>query len=92
MGKIKDARRLKRKLDGVNMSKVMLCAWCAGRGDWRIQSRLPAVSNYLAKSLKLPRCAYSVLGGHLNIFRVTRRDPGTWATKFVIKHGGSVLS
>jgi hypothetical protein len=92
MGKIKDAKRLARKLEGEDVDILMLCAWRAGNGDWRIQSRLPAVSNYLAKSLKLPRCAYAVLGGHLNIFRVTRRDPGSWATRFVTKHGGSVLT
>jgi len=91
MGKIKDARRMRRKIADVDISRTSICAWPAGKGDWRIQSRIPAISKYLASSLKMQRCAFSVLGGHLNIFRVNRRGAGHWATRFAIENGGTVL-
>lgn len=69
-----------------------LCAWqVPGTKEWRVQSRVPSVSHYLRYSLKLPRVGYSVLGGHLNIFKVTRRNAGSWAKRFVNTNGGTVL-
>ena len=48
----------------------MLCAWPVSHNEWRVQSRLGAVSKYLRSSLKLERCAWAVCGGHLVIFKV----------------------
>ena len=91
-GVIKGARRLARKLDGKDLSRHAVCAWqVPGAKEWRIQSRVPSVSHYLRSCLKLPRVGYSVLGGHLNIFKVTRRNAGSWAKRFVNTYGGTVL-
>jgi hypothetical protein len=47
-----------------------LCAWPVAHNEWRVQSRLGAVSKYLRSGLKLPRCAWAVCGGHLVIFKL----------------------
>lgn len=55
----------------MTVDRTALCAWPVAHNEWRVQSRIGAASKYLRWSLKLPRCAWAVCGGHLVIFKVT---------------------
>ena len=63
-------RRKKLPDPGSIPGASMLCAWPVAHNEYRVQSRIGAVTKYLRWSLKLPRCAWAVCGGHLVIFKV----------------------